>query len=162
MGASFHWTKSAIMTRRSSAGKLRPGPQLRPVQKKGGSIDQRVVQIYAMDESRFWPALEYRVCREMAGVEECASLSMWCDGFVPYLEDIEVHTNRIEGRVWIGFGRRQESWTFELLLSDPIARREQIRWADLLPAEDVTRWLSVDHGRKHLVVAPGDAAPDAA
>ena len=115
-----------------------------------------------MDEASFWSALEYRVCREMAGVDACARLGMWCDGFIVHAVDLSACPKRVFGRAWIGVGRHQEPWTFELLLPDTIARPEEIHWSELLPAEDVTQWLTVDCEGRHLVVAPGDAVQDAA
>ncbi len=110
-----------------------------------------------MDETNFWSALEYRVCRELTGVDECAKVRMWCDGFLPHTVDLGGRPRRIRGRAWIGFGSDQEPWTFELLLPVAVANPAEIRWVDLLPAESTTRWLSVDPVRKHLVMAPGEA-----
>jgi hypothetical protein len=115
----------------------------------------------AMDESSFWAALEYRVCREMAGVPDLARAGMWCDGFVAHSVDVDAHPVCIRGQAWIGLGPVQEAWTFELWLPECV-RPAQISWSLLLPAENVTHWLSVDRGRKHLLLAPGDAVPDAA
>jgi hypothetical protein len=115
-----------------------------------------------VDEASFWPALEYRVSREMAGVEECRRRGMWCDGFVAQTLDLDHRPNRVLGRAWVGLGRDQASWTFELLLTGSVASRAEIRWSELLPAEDATQWLRVDHEGRHLVIAPGDAEDDAA
>lgn len=111
-----------------------------------------------MDETDYWVDLEYRVTREMAGVEECRRRGMWCDGLDAQFFDFDASPRRIMGRVWVGLPRDQEAWSFELLLPDTVASRDDIRWSELLPAEDVTRWLTVDHEGKHLVVAPGEAA----
>lgn len=114
-----------------------------------------------MDEARFWPALEYRVCRELRGVAECARLGMWCDGFVPHGVDLTASQMRISGRVWICFHRSQEPWTFELHLPDS-AQDGHIPWSTLLPADATTQWLHVDHERRHLVLVPAEAVPDPA
>lgn len=114
-----------------------------------------------MDEASFWSALEYRVCREMAGVEECVRLGMWCDGFIAHAVDLSASPKRIFGRAWIGLGSQQEPWTFDLLLPDT-ARGDEIPWSELLPAADATQWLTINREGKHLVVAPGDAVHDAA
>lgn len=113
-----------------------------------------------MDEIDFWTHLEFRVCREMAGIEDCTRVGMWCDGFIPRDVDLAARPSVIEGRVWIGLGRDQEQWTFEFLLPAPGTMRAEIPWAELLPAEDTTRWLGIDRARRHLVVAPGDAVRD--
>ena len=113
-----------------------------------------------MDEASFWPALEYRVSREMAGVDECARTGMWCDGFIAHAVDLSASPKRISGRAWIGLGSQQEPWTFDLLLPDT-AQADAIPWSELLPVMDATQWLTIDRERKRLVVAPGDAVHDA-
>jgi hypothetical protein len=114
-----------------------------------------------MDEAMFWKALEYRVCREMDGVEACKRAGMWCDGFIPETVELDTQPPRISGRAWIGFGtRHQEAWTFELSLPRTVLRVEAIAWAELLPAEDMTHWLTLDPERQHVVVAPGEAVHD--
>ncbi len=114
-----------------------------------------------MDAAEFWEHLEHRVCREMERLWVCAQAGMWCDGFIAEFVDFDSRPTRIRGRAWIGFGNRdQESWTFELRLPVPVARASEIRWTELLPSEDVTKWLTVDREHRHLVVAPGDAVVD--
>ena len=121
------------------------------------------MQASAVDEESFWAALEYRVSREMAGVDECRRLGMWCDGFIAETVDLDASPNRICGQAWVGLGPgNQEAWTFELLLPATVASREQVPWSELLPADGVTQWLRIDSERKHLVVAPGEAVDDAA
>ncbi len=121
------------------------------------------MQAAAMDEESFWTALSFRVTHEMAGVDECRRRGMWCDGLIAHTFDLGASPNRICGQAWVGFGPRdQEAWTFELLLPASADSRGAIRWSGLLPAEDVTNWLSVDHEAKHLVVARGDAVDDVA
>jgi hypothetical protein len=121
------------------------------------------MQASVVDEATFWPALEYRVWREMGGVDECRRRGMWCDGFIAQTVELDASPKRILGQVWVGLGpRHQEAWTFELLLPVSVTSRDGIPWSALLPGEDVTRWLTVDPDGKHLVVAPGDAVDDAA
>ena len=36
-----------------------------------------------MTEADYWLRLEFRVCRELAGMEDKALRSLWCDGFIP-------------------------------------------------------------------------------
>jgi hypothetical protein len=53
----------------------------------------------------------------------------------------------------------QDRWTFELRLPRKVRAYEQIPWSELLPAVDVTAWLTVDRQGKRLVIAPADAVP---
>jgi len=110
-----------------------------------------------MNEEDYWSALEYRVGEEMSGVEEHRRLGMWCDGLIANTFDLESEPACISGRAWVCFHSRQEEWTFDLLLPASGSTREQIDWAQLLPTDDATGWLSVDLKRKHLVVTPGGA-----
>lgn len=110
-----------------------------------------------LDEAGFWEALEYRVSHALAGVEECARLGMWCDGFIAHAFELEASPKRIFGQAWVCFGSRQERWTFELLLPDDVERPDAIVWSTLLPAATATCWLTIDREGKHLVVAPADA-----
>ncbi|MBK9387720.1 MAG: hypothetical protein IPN34_23135 [Planctomycetes bacterium] len=113
-----------------------------------------------MDESSFWPALEFRVCREMYGDEDCSREGLWCDGFLAHPDALDPRRDRIRGDAWVCFGSMQERRTFELRLPRKVRTYEQIPWAELLPPEDVTAWLTVDREGKRLVVAPADAVPD--
>ncbi len=36
-----------------------------------------------MTESDFWTHLEFRLCREFAGLPDNHLRSLWCDGFIP-------------------------------------------------------------------------------
>lgn len=115
-----------------------------------------------MDEARFWEALEYRVSRALAGVDECARLGMWCDGFIAHAVELSTSPKRIVGQAWVCFADRQERWTFELLLPDNVERTDAIVWSALLPAATATRWLTIDREGEHLVVAPADAVHSSA
>jgi hypothetical protein len=71
----------------------------------------------AFTERQFWSSLEYRVSREMSGIEECRKVGLWCDGLVPEEYALDSTPASISGRTWIGSGRRQqEQWTFTVLL----------------------------------------------
>jgi hypothetical protein len=54
----------------------------------------------------------------------------------------------------------QEEWEFTLLLDRSHDSPDQIEWSALLPASDVTKWLSLDPARKRLVIEPSAAVPD--
>ena len=55
-----------------------------------------------MDEADFWPRLEWRVCRELAGVRDLQLRHWWCDGFLPDAFDADTVPERVTGRVYIG------------------------------------------------------------
>lgn len=111
-----------------------------------------------MDEAQFWVSLEYRVCREMEGLEDCRRLGLWCDGFSPY-DWLRGGTHRsLRGGVWIGEGpRNQELWSFELFVPNGFEEIGEIDWRDLLPADDVTGWLAVDADERRLEIWPSKA-----
>jgi hypothetical protein len=116
-----------------------------------------------MSESDFWGRLEYRVCDEIRGLRQPGLRRFWCDGFIPVSYEFDQPSPRIVGRVWMGIGpREQQEWEFVLLLGVPVESRENIAWSALLPAPNVTRWLSVDPIGKRLVVEPGVAINDEA
>lgn len=115
-----------------------------------------------MHEEEYWDRLEYRVCQEIAGLKLADFRAYWCDGFIPLTYEFPDPSPRIVGRVWIGIGpRRQEEWEFTLLLGRQAESHEAIEWSALLPAQDVTRWLSIDPVGKRLVVEPTAAVKDA-
>ena len=113
-----------------------------------------------MDEAGFWARLEYRVCREFAGMSDNRLRFLWCDGFIPEQYLLNEQKPRIVGQAWICNGSRQDAWTFTLFLPHPVRSREEIEWAALLPAENVTRWLAFDQPGKSVQMEPSAAAPD--
>lgn len=111
-----------------------------------------------MNEESYWPALEYRVSREMSESREWASRGLWCDGFLAEGVDVEAHRCQVWGRTWIGLGpRTQEEWTFDLLVPQRVESREDIAWSDLLPPEGISSWLLIDLERRHLTLDPARA-----
>ncbi|HEY0008680.1 MAG TPA: hypothetical protein VGB55_08155 [Tepidisphaeraceae bacterium] len=52
--------------------------------------------------------------------------------------------------IWL---RRPESWQFIVYLGGA-RQREKTDWPAMLPAEDVTGWLSLDFGTKFMKVNP--------
>jgi hypothetical protein len=96
-------------------------------------------------EADYWASLEYRVCREFAGMPEDHLSSLWCDGVIPSKYLLHEATPRITGTAWICNGPRQDEWEFTLLLPHAVGSRDEIAWATLLPPENVTRWLGLDH-----------------
>lgn len=114
-----------------------------------------------LDESDYWPRLEYRVCDELDGLRHTVARPYWCDGFVATRYVLDGHSPRILGRVWMGIGRRDMvEWEFTLLLGRCFGSVDEIAWADLLPPPDVTKWLTVDPRRKHVTIEPLSAVPD--
>jgi hypothetical protein len=87
---------------------------------------------------------------------------LWCDGFIPEWYLLNDPRPRITGRAWICNGPRQDEWKFALFLSHPVRSRDEIDWAALLPADNVTRWLAVDQRGKRLQIEPSAAVPDLA
>jgi hypothetical protein len=113
-----------------------------------------------VDEGDYWVSLEYRVCREFAGMKDWDLRHLWCDGFIPERYRLSGSEPRITGRAWICYGTRQHEWKFTLFLPHPVGSREEIDWASLLPAENVTRWLALDQVGKHIQMEPSAAVPD--
>lgn len=112
-----------------------------------------------MDEAEYWTRLEYRICRELAGMRAGGLRDWWCDGFVP--ETLDEGRGVFSGRVWMGRGGRdQEVWDFTLMLGAVPGAGERIDWASLLPGEDVTGWLSMDFNQKAMKIEPGGARTD--
>jgi len=114
-----------------------------------------------MSEQDFWLRLEYRLCHEMAGNAEWQELGLWCDGIYPGVFDLGASAPVIEGESWIGLGPRdQERWSFRLFLPQAVEARSEIEWAQLLPPDDVTGWLTIDREAKTMELTPALAIPD--
>lgn len=114
-----------------------------------------------MTETDFWLSLEFRLCGEFMGMPTKQLRRYWCDGIYPTQYLLDGPAPRITGRLWLCEGqRRQEEWDFTLLLPHPVASREEINWAVLLPPDNVTRWLSLDRQRKSIEMEPAVAVPD--
>ena len=116
-----------------------------------------------MQESDFWSALEFRICRELEGLPKGQRQGLWCDGFLPDELEWELHGKppRVTGSVWMGVGpREQQRWSFRLTLNHPNQDRSEIEWSTLLPPEDQTHWLTVDWDNRYLEIDPKRAAPD--
>jgi hypothetical protein len=58
----------------------------------------------------------------------------------------------------MGVGRgEQEEWEFVLMFAGPAESRETIVWSDLVPGENVTRWLTINRAVRRLVIKPAMA-----
>ena len=117
-------------------------------------------KVAPMDEADYWARLEYRVSREFAGMAERRLRSLWCEGFIPQQYLFSEPTPRIVGRAWIGGGPAQHEWEFTLFLPPETRSRDEIEWAALLPAEDVTRWLALDLAARRIQIKPLAAVRD--
>ncbi|HZY90567.1 MAG TPA: hypothetical protein VFE78_37440 [Gemmataceae bacterium] len=115
-----------------------------------------------MDEGDYWAGLEYRVCRELAGMKDWGLRHLWCDGFIPEQYRRSGPEPRITGRAWVCYGARQDEWKFTLFLPCLVGSREEIDWVSLLPPENVTRWLALDQADQHIQIEPSAAVPDLA
>jgi hypothetical protein len=115
-----------------------------------------------MGERDFWVSLEFRLCREFAGLPDRRYRYLWCDGFLPREYRVDDTRPRVSGTAWICNGPAQDEWKFALLLPSPVGSREEIDWASLLPPEGVTRWMAFDEGRRYIEIEPAVAVPDLA
>jgi hypothetical protein len=113
-----------------------------------------------MDQKEFESHLEYRICREFSGMSERRLRALWCDGVILGAFALDDPEPRILGGAWICNGSEQEEWRLELLLSRPFKSRDEIHWEELLPADGLTKWMSVDLQRKHIQIEPAAAVPD--
>lgn len=112
-----------------------------------------------MTEEYFWAALEYRLCRELAGMSKTQLRGLWCDGIYPTQYLLDDPAPRILGRAWI-CASRQEQWNFTLFLPHTCESPAAVNWVALLPPENVTRWLALDAPGKRLQIEPAAAVPD--
>lgn len=114
-----------------------------------------------MDEAEYWKNLEHRVSREFAGIPECRRLGLWCDGFIPSEYKLDSRPQWIRGIAWICPGQDQQRWEFTLRLHQQPRERKDIDWTALLPAEGMTRWLTVDFRAQRIELDPGAAVAEA-
>ena len=110
-----------------------------------------------MNEPEYWVRLEYRVCREFAGMPQTHLRYLWCDCFIPGQYLLDDPTPRITGRAWICDGPRQDEWEFTVFLPHAVGSPDEIEWASLLPPENATRWLGLDPRAKRIQIEPSAA-----
>jgi hypothetical protein len=108
-------------------------------------------------ERDYWQRLEFRLCRELEGMEENSLRFLWCDGFIPQQYLVDDPDPRITGLAWICNGPRQARWEFTLLLDHTVSTREDIQWDLLLPPDEVTGWLAVDLDGHRIRLTPSHA-----
>jgi hypothetical protein len=117
----------------------------------GGSVDGV--------EARFWQSLEFRVCAEFSGFEDAELRHYWCDGLVPDKYDLQADEPCIGGTAFCG-RTGQDRWRFILLVGDKVSSAAEINWSSLLPAADMTGWMSPHRTEQILVLDPRAAVPD--
>ena len=105
-----------------------------------------------MDEAVFWNRLEFRICRELERQSEKELRGIWCDGIAPD-RFIPEGRPRIEGTAWMGVDG-QERWKFTLFVGRRVNSTGELDWDRLLPPEEVSGWLSLDLGRRTVVIDP--------
>lgn len=113
-----------------------------------------------MEEADNWESLEFRVCREFAGLRENHLRFLWCDGFIPEQYLLDDSVPRITGHLWICNGPSQEEWQFSLFLTCQFQSRAEIDWPEQLPPESTTRWLALDQHGRRIQIEPSAAVPD--
>ncbi len=107
-----------------------------------------------MSEADYWVSLEFRVCREFAGMEECRKLGLWCDGITPYGYAFELDRPVVTGSAWIGVRRSMDEWSMTLVPPGQPGARFGVDWDSLLPPDGVTGWLTVDLEGQHIEIEP--------
>jgi hypothetical protein len=115
----------------------------------------------AVSEAEYFRRLEMRVSRELAGMRQKELRGWWCDGFIPEKFVVTRSGCHIAGQVWMDNGRHHQTlWNFVVLLGRSIVTRDEVKWAELMPAEDVTDWLSLDFENEFMKVKPFAARRD--
>ena len=114
-----------------------------------------------MTAADFFISLEHRVTRELAGMRRPELRCWWCDGFLPEKFVVTGGGCHVSGKVWFDDGRgAQFLWNSVVLLGSSLKMFEGLDWAALIPAEDVTGWLSMDFERKFLKIKSYVTIPD--
>lgn len=109
-------------------------------------------------EKRFWTALEFRVCAELAGFAGPVR-HFWCDGLIPDAYDLGADEPCIRGTAYCG-PSGQQVWRFVLLTGPGIGSPAELDWTDLLPPGNATGWLSVHRDTQTLIMEPLAAYDD--
>lgn len=113
-----------------------------------------------MDQKEYESRLEYRICREFSGMSDGQLRALWCDGVVLGGFLLDDPKPRILGSAWICNGGNQDEWRLEVLLPHRLNSRDEINWEELLPPDNVTKWLALDPQKKLIQIEPAAAVPD--
>lgn len=113
-----------------------------------------------MLEEEFWKSLELRICQDLAAMKAEKWRIYSCDGLIPQYYAVNDVRPRIEGDAWIWRDQYESLWRFTLLLPNPAPSPEEVDWSKLLPAENVTKWFSIDEREMRLEIEPAVAVPD--
>lgn len=104
-----------------------------------------------MKEDDFWDNLEFRICRELRGMEDKALRNIWCDGLRRDFIQPQKEVNKIEGTIWIGRDGQTEM-RFTMSLPKNVLTIKDINWSNLLPSEKMTEWLAIDVKSKRVTI----------
>jgi hypothetical protein len=111
-----------------------------------------------MTVDELWNGLEFRICRELSGMNDKILRRMWCDGVHGDIVRPEAGPAYMYGTIWIGQDG-QTAMEFRMTLPDNITSKDGIVWSKLMPPEDMTGWLSVDLKRKLVTIDLSKAEP---
>lgn len=113
-----------------------------------------------MDESRFWPRLEFRVSAELRHMQDKSLRFLWCDGFEASKTETDEQGAWIVGRAWIMGGGGDGDYSFRMRIGRDPTARIVADWAALLPDQDATAWLHLDTAARHVEIDSFVAQPD--
>ena len=91
----------------------------------------------------------------MGGIEECKAKGLWCDGILPDEYRLSDGVCCAIGRAWVCSGDNQVQWDFRMELPKGTRDLDKVDWESLLPASNVTKWMSVDFESCTLDLDPG-------
>ncbi len=111
-----------------------------------------------MTEDEFWSSLEYRICRELRGMDDKVLRRMWCDGIRGHIVRPQTGPTHLSGTIWIGDGGQTEM-QLTMALPEDISVDNCVPWSDIFPPENLTAWLSVDAQRKRVAIDLSKAEP---
>lgn len=123
-----------------------------------------------MTESDYFGHLEYRICGELSGMRRKDLRRLWCDGVVATGFEVIDGRAQIVGWAFMFYDcspreriRKEQItgyWDFVLLIGSESRDCASVEWDKLLPAPDVTGWLSLDFDSKKMIIDPLSAYPD--
>ncbi len=118
----------------------------------GGHRDRQLNAGERLTKNGYFGQLEMRLSREFRGMREPELRGWWCDGFNPEKFVATGKGCHVSGTVWLDSGKAQTLWNFVVLLGPSVKRIDEVKWAEMVPAEDVTGWLFLDFERKFMKI----------